>query len=59
MKSYKIPNNERHAGKLDARITKTVMREVNGIPEGGYVEVKIKFGKEWRVLFFRLVKEEI
>lgn len=44
---------------LDAKITKVVIREVNGEPVGGYVEVKVKFKSQWRVLFFRLNLEDV
>jgi len=37
-----------------AKVNRTVLNTVNGEPDGGYIEVIVTVGTQWRRLFFRL-----
>lgn len=43
--------------KVTAKITREVRVEDNGKVKGGYVEVQIRYGRQWRKLYFSLEQD--
>lgn len=37
-----------------AKINKTVIKTVDGEPNGGYIEVIVTVGKQWKRIFFKI-----
>lgn len=36
---------------LKAKITKTVTKNINGKPAGGYIEITVQYGKNWKRIY--------